>query len=243
MDATRSPFPLTFDPSPSGWKRAGVQTPEAPPVEAAGAVRSSPLPLDPQLRARLTALFQEGREMWDRFEVEVRQKKWHPFIPGNYERILEALLAQTPVRPGASLAPRRFLEWGSATGVVTIMADLLGFEACGIELDADLVRVARGLAERHGSGARFSAGSFLPEGYRWTPLDGDGRSGTLGDGPSAYPDLGYELADFDLVYGYPWDGERALMRDLMQRSGSPGATLLVHTGTHDIRVCSLSTAF
>ena len=42
------------------------------------------------------------------------------------------------------------------------MADLMGFEASGIELDDSLVRVARELAERSGSNARFVSASFLP---------------------------------------------------------------------------------
>ena len=93
--------------------------------------------VDPELRARLQALLDEGWEIWDRFDNEVRQRHWHPFVAADYERVLQALL---PLRaPGL-----RFLEWGSATGVITIMADLLGFEACGIELDPSLVRHARG---------------------------------------------------------------------------------------------------
>ncbi len=184
---------------------------------------SSGIALDPVLRARLTALFDEGWEIWRRFDVEVRQREWHPFVPADYERMLQTLL---PLRaPG-----RRFLEWGSGAGVITIMADLLGFEAYGIELDEGLVDTARGLAERHGSAARFQAGSLLPSGYRWRSPTADDRTGTIGEGESAYIGLGRPLDDFHLVYGYPWDGEEPLMLDLMRRYGDPGATLLLHGG-------------
>jgi hypothetical protein len=108
------------------------------------------------------------------------------------------------------------------------MADLIGFDACGIELDPALVTTARALAARHGSGARFVAGSFLPAGYQWRRRDGDTRTGTIGEGPSGYLQLGRALDDFDLVFGYPWSGEEALMYDLMQRYGRPDALLLVH---------------
>lgn len=182
--------------------------------------------VDPQLRARLDALIHEGWEIFHRFDLEVRRRHFHPFIAGDYERVLQALLAFRA--PG-----RRFLELGSASGVITIMADMLGFEACGIELDAPLVDVARDLAARHGSRARFEAGSFLPAGYRWRPADGDGRSGTIGDGSSAYPKLGRALEDFDLVYGYPWIGEEPMMLDLMRTFGRRGATMLLH-GTEDV---------
>jgi hypothetical protein len=185
---------------------------------------ASPRPLpDAALDERLRALCDEGWEIWSRFDGEVRQQNWHPFVAADYEMVLAALLARRA--PG-----RRFLEWGSATGVVTIMADLLGFDAYGIELDASLVDVARALAERYQSGARFAVGSFVPAGYRWKPSHGDSRMGTIGDGASAYPLLGHPLEDFDLVYGYPWSGEEPMMLDLMHRYGARGACLLLHAG-------------
>lgn len=166
---------------------------------------------------------EDGWEIWERFDREVRQRDFHPFVPADYDAVLRTLL---PLRaPGL-----RFLEWGSATGVITIMADLLGFEAYGIELDPALVEIARGLAARHGSGARFAAGSFLPAGYRWRARDGDERLGTIGRGASGYQLLGRPLEDFDLVYGYPWNGEEAMMVDLMKHYGGSGARLLLHGG-------------
>jgi SAM-dependent methyltransferase len=176
--------------------------------------------LDPSLRARLTALCDEGWEIWSRFDQDDGREEWHPFVPVEYDRVLQTLLS---LRAPA----QRFLEWGSATGVVAIMADMLGFEAYGIELDADLVEIARRLAEKYDSGARFAAGSFLPTGYRWMPPDGDGRLATIGHGPSAYPMLGLPLEEFDLVYGYPWSGEEPMMRDLMRCYGGRNARLIL----------------
>ena len=81
----------------------------------------------------------------------------------------------------------KFLEWGSASGVITIMADMLGFEAYGIELDESLVNTSRTLATTFESNARFAAGSFLPAGYVWRPAGGDGRIATIGDGAFGIP--------------------------------------------------------
>ena len=185
--------------------------------------------VDPALRARLTSLSDEGWEIWNRFDTEVRQNRWHPFVAANYERVLQTLL-------GLQSPGLRFLEWGSATGVVTIMADLLGFEAFGIELDPELVDVSRVLAERFDSRAHFVAGSFLPTGYRWRPRGGDGRIGTIGHGESAYPQLEHPLEDFDLVYAYPWPGEELMMHDLMRCYGGSGARLILHGGTEGVQV-------
>jgi len=186
-------------------------------------------PLDPALRARLSALSEEGWEIWQRFDVEVRQDQWHPFVPADYDHVLQALLRLRA--PGL-----RFLEWGSATGVITIMADMLGYEAYGIELDGKLVHVARELAERFDSQARFAAGSFLPAGYRYRSRTGDDRIGTIGYGQSGYRELEHPLEDFDVVYGYPWHGEEAMMLDLMRTYGGAGARLMLHGGSEGIRV-------
>jgi hypothetical protein len=186
--------------------------------------------IDDALRVKLTALIDEGWEYWDKFDSEVRQKNWHPFVPADYERMLPALIALRA--PG-----RMFLEWGSATGIVTIMADLLGYDAYGIELDAPLVDVARNLAARYGSNARFAAGSFVPAGYRWKPTHGDDRTGTIGDGSSAYPGLGHPLEDFDVVYGYPWTGEEPMMQNLMRTYGNKNARLLLN-GPDGVRLYS-----
>lgn len=177
--------------------------------------------LDAALRRRLAALIDEGREIWERFDREVRRHEFHPFVAADYERVLATLLPLR--RPGL-----RFLEWGSASGVITIMADLLGLEAYGIELDAGLVEIARGLATRHGSGARFAVGSFLPTGYEWRSPTRDSRLGTIGRGPSGYLELKRPLDDFDVVFAYPWDGEAPIMRDVMRRYGAPGARLILH---------------
>lgn len=165
--------------------------------------------------------------MWERFDREVRERHFHPFIAADYDVVQRALIAHRA--PGL-----RFLEWGSATGVITIMADLLGYDAYGIELDAGLVATARQLAAKHDSGARFAAGSFIPSGYRWRPSDGDGRTATVGDGPSGYAQLGLALDDFDVVFGYPWGGEEPLMLDLMRQYGRPDAVLLLMEVTEGV---------
>ena len=175
------------------------------------------------LRQRLDALYEDGYEHFQQFDQEVRRRSFHPFVPADYADV-ERILRQH-VQPG-----RRFLEWGSGTGVITIMADLIGFDASGIELDASLVEVARTLARRYDSNAKFAAASFLPEGYRYRDPDGGNRMGTLGTGPSGYLDLGRPLEDFDVVFGYPWHGEEPVMRDVFRQYGSPDATLIIYPG-------------
>lgn len=190
---------------------------------------TSPGDDDAALHARLDDLCADGWALWERFDRRVRDAAFHPFVAADYDVVRAALLRLRA--PG-----QRFLEWGSATGVITVMADLVGFDACGIELDASLVDTARALAERHGSRARFVAGSFLPTGYRWQWVDGDDRTGTLGEGPSGYLQLGRALDDFDLVFGYPWGGEAPIMHDLMRRYGRADALFLLYDTNAGVRV-------
>ncbi|WP_411279342.1 hypothetical protein [Gemmatimonas sp.] len=140
-------------------------------------------------------------------------------MAADYDAVRAALLAHRV--PGA-----RFLEWGSATGVITVMADLMGFESYGIELDTALVTTARALAARFDSRAQFVTGSFLPTGYK--RLGGGHDSNTIGNGPSGYLQLGRALDDFDVVFGYPWDDDAPLMHDLMRQYGRPDALLLLN---------------
>lgn len=187
------------------------------------------LEAEPRLRERLTALGDEGWDIWSRFDTEVRQHAWHPFVAADCETVLETLL--TLRAPGL-----RFLEWGSAHGVITIMADLLGFEAYGIELDPALVAVARELGARHASEARFATGSFLPHGYEWKPPSGDARLGTIGEGLSGYGELGLSLEDFDIVFAFPWTGEEAMMHDIMRSYGGRQARLLLYGVSHGVQM-------
>jgi hypothetical protein len=43
---------------------------------------------------------------------------------------------------------------------------------------------------------------------------------------SAWDELGQDLADFDLVYAFPWPGEEALFDALMRRYGRPDQAFL-----------------
>ncbi len=185
--------------------------------------------MDAALSERIDVLCEEGREFWHRFDAEVRQDNWHPFVAADYDSVRSTLLSLR--KPGL-----RFLEWGSATGVITIMADLMGFDSSGIELDSSLVQVARDLAARSGSNARFATGSFIPMGWEWKPPDGDRRVGTIGQGPSGYVELERALADFDVVFGFPWTGEAPLMLDLMRCHGREDAILLLHAPGDQARI-------
>lgn len=178
--------------------------------------------LDDALRAKLHALCEAGWTFFEHFDRTVRERGFHSFIASEYEVVQEALVAHRA--PGLT-----FLELGSASGVITIMADLLGYQASGIELDLSLTATSREMAARFGSSARFVNGSFFPSGYTFHGADGEVRTGTMGAGTSGYLELGRALDDFDVVFGYPWGGEEPVLLDLMKRYGNPESLLLMHS--------------
>jgi hypothetical protein len=188
----------------------------------------APAPDDATLRARLVPVLDAGWAAYEEFTAKVTDHTFHPFIAADYDQVVEALW---PYRNSG----KRFLEWGSATGVIAIIADVLGLEAYGIELDSSLVGTARQLATTLGSNAQFVQGSFIPDGYRWRPRDGDDRTGTLGSGRSGYLQLGHPLDDFDIVFGYPWDGEVTMMLDIMKQYGRRDALLLIHSASEPMK--------
>jgi SAM-dependent methyltransferase len=161
-----------------------------------------------------------GAESWERFGE--RPGVFHRFIPTD----LRGMRAQL-----TELAPRAttFLELGSGVGVITILADLMGYEAYGIEIAPELLAESERLARHFGSKATFALGSFVPAAARedvdlldadlYTPVDGD----------DAFQELELTLADFDLVFGYPFPDEEEWMRELVRRGAGDHTAFLCYS--------------
>lgn len=124
----------------------------------------------------------------------------------------------------------RFLEWGSGLGTVTLIAARLGFDAYGIEVDDRLVDAARDLAERHDIEATFAVGTFIPAGVEPDPSLHEANLYHRVAAADGYDELGLALADFDLVYVYPWTQEVSFFRRLFLAGAQPGARLLINLG-------------
>lgn len=170
---------------------------------------------------RFAQLLRDGAEIW-RDYCQRRASEFHRVIPADHAAAIDALAAE---RSRANT----FLELGSATGVITIIADLLGFEAYGIELESELVDISEDLAARVGSGATFVEGSFVPPEYRDEVHLLMSEYETPTEGADAYAEMGLDLADFDLVYAYPWPGEEEWLIELVRRFGGPRTRLMVYT--------------
>src|SRR5437764_436319 len=89
--------------------------------------------LPTELPSEVRIFLREANRRIERFQISACVPG---FVPSDFAaayRVLH-LLASMDVAGGS-----RFCEWGSGFGVITCLAALLGFDACGIEIDFDLI--------------------------------------------------------------------------------------------------------
>src|SRR5919109_1253332 len=190
--------------------------------------------------ARLIATCSRG---WERFFADHDDHQAPRFVPSVPKRVW-AVLEEVTRR---ELPPTRvFCEWGSGFGTATCLAALLGYEAYGLEIDEELVRLSRAIARRLGIPVTMLCTSFLPAGYAAsaggdgaalvTPASGSAHHDAEARAPLRYDGMEIAIADIGLFFTYPWPEERALMRQLFEAVARVGALLVVYHTDTDIRV-------
>ena len=181
---------------------------------------------------------------WERFFADHDDHQAPRFVPSVPERVF-AVLEEVTRR---KLPPTQvFCEWGSGFGTATCLAALLGYEAYGLEIDEELVRLSRALARRLGIRVTMLCTSFLPAGYA-ASAGGDGAAlvtpASVRDhhdtaearGPLRYDGMEIAIADIGVFFAYPWPEERELMQELFEAVAREGALLVVYHTDTDIRV-------
>ncbi len=174
--------------------------------------------------ADIAAHLVDADEVWERNQ---NREAFASYVSADYDEVFKSLVE---LRKRANT----FLEWGSGLGCVTIMASRLGYESYGIEAAAELVDYSRGYAEQLAPGATFEVGSFVPDDFEWNPGNGDEAVRTFIDLPDAYEKIGMDLADFDLVYAYPWPTEHELYQNILQEFARPGTQYLFYDAREGI---------
>jgi len=179
---------------------------------------------------------------WERFFADNDDHQAPRFVPSVPERVFAALEEVT----NRNLPPHRvFCEWGSGFGTATCMASLLGYEAYGIEIEEELVRLSRALARRLGILVEIICTSMFPEGY-------DSYSGVGGAelvrpescsdrddeprSPLRYNGMAIDVAEIGLFFAYPWPEERELIQELFDAVAAEGAILVAYHTDTEVRV-------
>ena len=197
-----------------------------PLVEIELDLSADPIPHD------VVRLIADAQERIDALD-EQRPAAVPAFVPSDFELVYRAIAAIESARLAAG---RRFVEWGSGIGVVACLAEGLGFDAVGIEIETGLVEIAETFADEHGLAAQFASGSFVPPGAE-PQLDRLGGVTWLSSsGTNGYEELELEPDDFDVVFAYPWPGEEQVIFDLFADAAAVGALLLTYHGQEGVRL-------
>ena len=126
------------------------------------------------------------------------------------------------------------------------MAAMLGYKAYGIEIEEELVRLSKALAQRLRIPVDMICTSMFPKGYHscsgvegaeLVKSESCRDQNDEGRCPLRYDGMDIDIAEIGLFFAYPWAEERALIQDLFEAVAAPGAILVVYHTDHDIRVC------
>lgn len=195
------------------------------------------LPLDPcwdEPSQRVQELISTAERWEDAFLSRRALSPVLSFHASNFRMVSHAL--RDIVAQDWCPASGKLLEWGSGLGVVGCMWALQGGVAVGIEADEELAQLSNKLARRFELDARFTCGNFMPN-RAWNLVDTlDETTRLVRNGADGYESLGVELEEVDIVFVYPWPGERRLIDDVFDHCAGSGALLLSFHGGDELRL-------
>jgi hypothetical protein len=145
---------------------------------------------DRPLSEAALAFIEEGRSRF-------RTVDCFDFVPSDYVLVWRTL---------DSLARGRFCEWGSGFGIATGLAEILGFDAMGIEIDSRVANASRQLLADFGLSAQIQTGDYL--------------------------DIACQA---DVYFVYCWPGKMTETEARFKAIAPPNARLLICHGQSDIR--------
>lgn len=171
-------------------------SPDSPPPDDDLADGDEPL-LDLEIQGSGRALTDAALQLLNDGRSRFKTVRVFDFVPCNYELFWDMLDGQ----------PRgRFCEYGSGFGIATGLAELLGFDALGIELAPDLVSASRELLASQGLKARIELGDYLQR-----------------------------RDQADIYFTYAWPSHMRLIERHFYEIARPGSKLLYCYGQDDIR--------
>jgi hypothetical protein len=182
------------------------------------------------LPADVRLFLREAERRIERFQLTSRIPA---FVPSDFGAAYAALreLGDACAKPGTL-----FCEWGSGFGVVACLAAMLEFDACGIEIEAELVSAAQELADDFDLPVDFIQGSFVPLGGEACTSTGDAFAWFTPQSGAGHAELGLAPDDFAIIFAYPWPDEEEVTARLFERYGAIGGVLVTYRGDGTCRV-------
>jgi len=196
-------------------------------------VRVDVTPTAGPLPPRIAKFVRAADRRTDAFHEHRSRRPLHAFVSSDLEgtwRMIDAI-ARGKLAPG-----RSFCEWGSGLAAVAGLAALSGFDACGIEIEGDLVDEAKRLMTEFELSVPIALGNFVPQ-----------DAGELADcsseftylserGPDGHAVLRRDPDDFDLVFAYPWPGSEEVIYRVFEAFAATETLLLTFHGSEGLRV-------
>jgi hypothetical protein len=208
------------------WPEKSIAS-EAMPLEELPLTSATPvLPDD------IAALLLEAGKRCDAFFEAGLDRRYPRYLPSHPEIVFGGL---AQLKSSGFLRGNLFCEWGSGFGIATCLASLLGFEAFGIEIEAELAERSTQLAGDLNIPVEILCTSYLPEGYE--ECEGVGGKDLLRpEATSCYEASvdttplydGLDPGEVDLFFVYPWPGQEEFMMDLFEAVAGEDAILLLH---------------
>lgn len=185
----------------------------------------------PAVPAEVAAFLADCHRRIDAFVDSHRDHPVPAFVPSDFASVYGVLryLHEQHLAAGP-----RLCEWGSGAGVVACLASGLGYTAWGIEFEAELVDLARDVARSAGAAAQFVCGNFVPDEAQELADDVEAFDWLAVGGPDGHEQIGLGIDDFDVIFAYPWPGERAVIERLFSRFAADGALLVIYDGTEGL---------
>jgi len=160
-----------------------------------------------------------------------RRTPYMGFFPSDYEAVCGVLMAVRDLQR----EPGRLCEWGSGFAVVAGLGKLLGFDACGIEIDPRLVKESRELLAEYRLDVEVQEGSFVPTDFQW-PYELFDPSWHTIYGSDVRGDVDVDVDDFEVIFAYPWPGEEQIYFDVFERYAALGAFFVTYQGLEGVFV-------
>lgn len=182
----------------------------------------------------ITQFLDETERYVERHRVNT-STSYRGFVPSDYRLVYQYLAA---IYHSSLLTGERFCEWGSGVGVVCSLASLVGFESFGIEFNDSLVEVAEDLRDQHSLSVELISGSYVPPGSERAIdaafSESEGELSLHIESDRTYDELGYDVADFDLIFCFPWPNDVDVTFELFDQSAASGALLLIYFSTESV---------
>ncbi len=192
------------------------------------------------LPEKAAAYLAEANLRIDRLFQTERNKRMPRFIPSDAIAIYNALDFIT----GEDFPLGRvYCEWGSGYGIGSCFAAMLGYEAYGIEIEAELAKASQELADDFGIDIRIIHDDYMPEGFEcYSGMGGTelvkpehytfGRDDI--DDVARYEGMDRGLDEVDLFFIYPWPSEQEFVQEFFHAVAADGAILLAYYGENDL---------